>query len=348
MISAMLRTGLGALAVAGVMAAGAAAANAQTVKVLVVQEDWDKQSLARNNRIQRAVINTFNNTLNAPSYRDALRRYGISGMDVYDETAVTLRFYEQDRVRRRDEELIALSRQIRNPKIDVLVLYTLYARAVQDPYTRIRKLLLSMSYRALDVRSGRFFGGDNIDIDSDGIPLTGCATSATGAEADAFCVKEFVAEQGERLARDAGNELALRLAATLGQKYGGASYDQGYVDDNAKIGDADGYKDDTPIVASRGKGCVNIPTLFVVDYRGFSQKQLSFVESSMTQWRCALDLDSIDSSLSNARYEYKTRANQGMSVRNIRLMLELIGVTADVRTDNRNTIIVRAIGLRDS
>ncbi|MEM8627459.1 MAG: hypothetical protein AAGF32_05915 [Pseudomonadota bacterium] len=108
--------------------AGAAAAQAQTIKVLLVQEDSDKASLSRSNRIQRAVLNTFNDALNGPAYRDAIRRKGISGMDVYDETAVSLNFYQQDRSRRRDEELIALSRQIRNPRMDVLVLYTLYAR----------------------------------------------------------------------------------------------------------------------------------------------------------------------------------------------------------------------------
>ncbi|MEL6746749.1 MAG: hypothetical protein AAFO79_02900, partial [Pseudomonadota bacterium] len=268
--------------------------------------------------------------------------------DVYDETAVSLNFYQQDRSRRRDEELIALSRQIRNPRMDVLVLYTLYARAVKDPYTQISKLLMSMNYRALDVRSGRFFGGDNIDIDRDGVPLTGCATGLNGGEATAFCVKEFVANEGERLARDAGNALALRLASLLGDTYGNSSR---FSDENEKLGDADGFKGDddgAPAVASNSRGCVNIPTTFVVDFRNFSQKQLNFIESNMTQWKCAMDLDAIDGSLANARYEYKTRANQGMLVRNIRIMMELIGVTADTRSEGRNQIIVRGIGLRDS
>ncbi|MEZ5721142.1 MAG: hypothetical protein R3D59_05365 [Paracoccaceae bacterium] len=57
-----------------------------TINVLVVQEDWDEDSLIRNNRIQTAVLNTLNQTLHAPAYQSVLERYGISGMDVYDET----------------------------------------------------------------------------------------------------------------------------------------------------------------------------------------------------------------------------------------------------------------------
>lgn len=187
---------LGASALACV-AALPAAANAQTVKVLVAQEDWDRYSIERNNRIQRNVLNTWNNTLNSPAVLRQMKQYGIEGLDVYDETAVTLKFYNQDRTRRRDAELISLARQIRNPRIDVVVLYTLYARAVEAPYTKATKLLTSMSYRALDVRSGRFFGGDNLEIDPDGVVMTGCATKRAGVNPDRHCVKEFVSRYGE-------------------------------------------------------------------------------------------------------------------------------------------------------
>ena len=47
--------------------------------MLVVQEDWDEESLIRNNRIQNAVLNTLNQTLHAPAYQSVLQRYGISG-----------------------------------------------------------------------------------------------------------------------------------------------------------------------------------------------------------------------------------------------------------------------------
>ena len=351
----MLKQTVAALMVASAGLVGAAgAAEAQTIKVLVLQEDWDKTSLRRNNRIQRAVLNTWQQTLHAPAYQGMLKRYGIAGMDVYDETGVGLDFYGADRSRRSDEELIRFSEQVRNPTIDVVVLYTLYAKAVKDPYTHVSKLLMSMSYRAIDVKSKRFFGGDNIDIDRDGIPLLGCATALKHVGPDEHCVKEFVSTYGERLARDAGNALSLRLAGLIGQHYGQAdpNYDP---NDNSKIGDADGYapdgadtggQDHAAIGHGNVRGCPNIPTTFIVTYEGFSQKQMTFIENNMSQWRCALDLDAVGASFANASYEYKTKANIGQTMRNIRLMMELAGVTAEVRNQSQNEIVVRAFGVR--
>jgi len=343
-------------AAAATFVAGPVAAEAQTIKVLVAQEDWDKDSLERNNRIQRAVLNTWNSTLNAPAVLRQMKRYGIDGLDVYDETAVTLKFYDQDRKRRRDAELISLARQIKNPRIDVVVLYTLYARAVKEPYTNLTKLLTSMSYRAIDTRSGRFFGGDNLDVDPDGVVMTGCATAINGVKPDRHCVKEFVSRHGERLARDAGNALALRLSALLGQQYGNK---EGYAaDTNDKLGDADGYKDGDSAAGegglkvgnSVGGRCKNIPTTFIVEYQGFSPRQKSLIEANMSNWRCGLDLDASanGSSLSNAAYEYKTRLNEGQLIRQIRLMSDLMGVVTEIRNQGRNTIEIRAIGLREN
>lgn len=344
-----LRIVLGLAACGLAFLAAPLAARAQTIKVLVVQEDWDKASIQRNNRIQRAVLNTFNAALNSPAYRERMQRqHGISGMDVYDETATTIRFYGQDRARRSDEELITIARQIKNPVIDVVVLYTIYAHAVKDPYTRIAKLQLSLNYRTLDTRSGRFLGGDNIDIDRDGVPLVGCATDIADTPADEHCVKEFVASHAERLARDAGNAMALRLAGLLGRQYGtrNPNYDP---NDPGKMIDDNGNPVHTGRIASLHKGdrCPNIPTTFKLEYEGFSPKQMTFVEENMSQWRCALDLDTVTSSLTNMAYEYKTRANHGQTLRNIRLMLELMGLDGEARDHENNRIVVRVIGLRN-
>lgn len=346
----MLKKLTAALFVAAASLSAAGAADAQTIKVLVLQEDWDNTSLQRNNRIQRAVLNTWQQTLNSPAYREMMARYGIAGMDVYDETGVTLDFYQQDRQRRSDEELIRLAEQVRNPTIDVVVLYTLYARAVKDPYTQVSKLLMSMSYRALDVKSKRYFGGDNIDLDRDGIPLLGCATALHGQAPDEHCVKEFVSTYGERLARDAGNALSLRLAALIGEHYGSAG---GVPSDPGKLGSADGYVPDAGTgdnyaAVNPGAGCPNIPTTFIITYEGFSQPQMTFAENNMSQWRCALDLDAVDQSYANATYEYKTKANIGQTMRNIRLMMELAGINADIRNQSGNEILVRAFGLRSN
>jgi len=76
---------IAAVATATTLLAAPVAADVPTINVLVVQEDWDEDSLIRNNRIQTAVLNTLNQTLHAPAYQSVLQRYGIDGMDVYEQ-----------------------------------------------------------------------------------------------------------------------------------------------------------------------------------------------------------------------------------------------------------------------
>lgn len=319
-------------------------ADTPTINVLVVQEDWDEDSLIRNNRIQNAVLNTLNQTLHAPAYQSVLQRYGISGMDVYDETSLTLDFYQQDRQRRRDEELISIGRTINNPEMDVLVPYTIYARAVTDPYTQIVKLQMSLNYRALNIRDGRWMGGDNLDIDTAGVPFTGCATGINGTPADPHCVKEFVSQYGEQLARNAGNKLAIQLAGQLGRAYGAAPTSApaaGAADTNTAVtGETMAYQ--------AVQGCGNIPTTFQVQWIGFEQRQINAIEEYMNFWKCSLDTDLVDSDFSQVTFAYKTRADKARVIRNIRLMLELLGQVAEPRTEGANGIVVEALGIREN
>lgn len=317
---------------------------ARAVKVLVMQEDQDPTSLERNTRIQNAVLSVFNQTLHAPAYKEHLDRFGLDGLDVYDETAVSMQFYQQDRTRRTDEELIALSRQVRNPRLDVVVLYTLYAKAVSDPYTQIANLQLSLKYKALNVKDGRYLGGDNISLDNAGVPFTGCAAGLRGQASDSHCVLEFVAEHAETLARDGGNKLALQVAALLGQSYGSAA--GGDLPD--PIGDEADEEADTIAGQPAGSSpvCSNVPTSYQITFRGFSQKQINFIEENIAFWKCVLNFEASDSRFSEVTYEYKTRASKQRILRNIRIMTELLGEVVEPKTQGDNEIIVEALTLR--
>ncbi len=337
----MKRLLIAALATATSLFAAPASADLPGVNVLVTQEDWDGDSLPRNNRIQIAVLNTLNQTLHSPAYQSQLKKYGISGMDVYDESALTVDFYGADRVRRSDEELISLARTINNPEMDVIVPYTFYARAVTDPYTNIVKLQMSLNYRAMSVRDSRWLGGDNLDIDTAGVPFTGCAAGLNGTAADPHCVREFVATNGEKLARNAANKLAIQLAGTLGRTLGGSASAGSAGDNNAAIsGGSNG--------TVQLDGCGNIPTTFKIEYIGFEPSQMNNIEAQMNTWKCALDTDMTDSDFSQITFSYKTRADKARVMRNIRLMLELMGQVAEPRTEGANGIVVEAFGIREN
>ncbi|MCB1511162.1 MAG: hypothetical protein KDJ36_09670 [Hyphomicrobiaceae bacterium] len=317
----------------------AAPASAQTINVLILQQDGARFELSRSNPIQKAVLNAWSAELNSPTSKKLLkRRYGISGMDVYDETAVTSDFYNDRGRRRGDRELVKLARLVKRPAMDILVLYALKARAVTDPDTRVAMLILTMSYRALDVKSGRFLGGDNVDLDPNGVPMRGCATRLGNVGPDPVCVERFVARHGENLARDAASVTAMRLAALLG-----SAYQRSNLGGAAPKGGRPGGR---PVDRREQSRCPSTPSTFVIVYQGYTQRQLKFIESSMAHWACALNLNVNNASLTNASYAYKTRLNLGLLFRNIRALNEQLGVDADPRTRGSNEILVRAVNLR--
>lgn len=328
------------LGMLGVSAASAPAA--ETIKALILQEDADSTSLQRNTRVQKAVLNAFNQALNAPSASDIYNKYGIGGLDVYDETAVTIRFDKQGRTRREDTELVSLARDVRNPRLDVVVLYTLYAKAVEVPYREYTKLQMALNYRALDVRSGRVLGGDNLDIDTDGVVVTGCAAGVGGQGVDPHCVHEFVADNAERLVRDAGTTLAIQLAA-MSSGIEGARADGGEF--KSKGDGAIGPRGESPDQRAN-RVCSNSPRSYLITFRGLSQRDVNYLADRMNDWPCGINLGLDRSSPSEVSFSYKVRANEAQIKRNIEMTMELMGVEGGVELKGTNELMVKAVPVR--
>ena len=85
--------------VAGIFAIACTSAPADTVahgktNLMIVGVDYDENTLERDNRISRRVLDAISNELH------------IEGFNVFDETAVTLENYAQRRTRRSDSEII--------------------------------------------------------------------------------------------------------------------------------------------------------------------------------------------------------------------------------------------------
>jgi len=333
-------TGL-VVAFAALVCFAPAQAFAQTIRMLIMQKDHDPASLKRGSRIQRGVLNAFNQALNAPSAADLQRRYGIGGIDVYDEVALTLPFDSQGRTRRSQQELLSVVRKLRNPRIDVILLYTLYARAVKEKFIEVNSLQMSMSYRVLDVRSGRFLGGDNVDIDPSGVPFPGCAG---GKSPDPHCVAEFVSGQAERLVRDAGVTIATQLAAMIGKR-----------DDRSSVGQDRRTADNRdPISGGTGRYskdhirrvCRAFPTEFQITFRGLAKRDVRYISEQMDAWPCRIDIGLSQSSASESSYIYKVRADEAKLKHTLEQTLEFIGIAGNIETRGRNTILVKAIPLR--
>ena len=91
--------------------------------LLIMGEDADEDTVPRNSRVFNRVLNALAEQVNE------------MGFNLYDETAITLDNFAQGRVRRTDAELIDIARSVRQPPIDVVMMFAIYASAEKLSYT---------------------------------------------------------------------------------------------------------------------------------------------------------------------------------------------------------------------
>ena len=158
--------------------------------LVIMGEDSDPGSIARNDRVHVRVLNEF---------ASQLSDYGF---DVFDETAVTLDTHRQGRIRRPDAELIDVARGVRRPPIDTIALFTIYVAKPDVGYTR--KVRLRIVGRLLSVHDGRRLG--NFEVFETGNVRPGCRGD---------CLAEEVGD----IARVLGREVADILGEKLGARF---------------------------------------------------------------------------------------------------------------------------------
>jgi len=179
--------------VAGIFAVACASVSADTVahgkpNLMIVGVDYDENALERDNHISRRVLEAISNELN------------IKGFNVFNEAAVTLENYAQNRTRRGDAEIIDIARGLTKPPIDVLVAVSIYASAKDTNYTK--NIRARLTGRLVKVQSGQRIG--NFEVES---PATWTAPVDCYRE----CLLEIVSNKCKILARDVGAILAKML-----------------------------------------------------------------------------------------------------------------------------------------
>ena len=115
-----------------------------SLNLMVMGMDDDPSSIRRNQPAFNSVLNAFSG---------ALQNRGFA---VFDETALTLDSHRQGRTRRSDDELIDIARSVRNPPIDVVVLFSVYP--IVDRRGHTVRYSVRVGGRLLDVQSGRRLG----------------------------------------------------------------------------------------------------------------------------------------------------------------------------------------------
>ncbi|MBT3703881.1 MAG: hypothetical protein HOE62_04505 [Alphaproteobacteria bacterium] len=257
--------------------------------LLIMGEDADEDSVPRNSRVFRRVLDALTNEIHN------------EGFDVFDETAVSLDDFAQGRVRRTDAEIIDIAKTLKRPPIDIAVIFTIYASARDYNYTT--KIKTRVTGRLLAVKSGQRLG--NFEIES---PREWTAKANCPRE----CLLETVGKYSKIIARDVGSVLAEKLVSI-------------YDDDN------DGS----------GSGKANINNGFSLVFDGFTEDDMMDIEEYIVVFRGYERHRAVYAGRTHHEYWYESSSTATRLNRNLRKMLDHIGVSGRVRFSGNEYVLTR-------
>ena len=162
---------------------------ANNANILVIGNDANKGSVSRNSPIFTRVIGALANQMHDNNF------------DVYDETAITLDGFDQDRINRTDAEIINIARSIKRPPIDIAVIFSIYVNTQAQGYST--KVSARIEGRLLNVQTGRRLGNFEIDNTKPWNVPSSC---------DLDCILENATDNSRLMASDLGAVLAEKLA----------------------------------------------------------------------------------------------------------------------------------------
>jgi hypothetical protein len=281
----------------------------ERINVLVMSDDADTDTVPRNNRIFNRVQLALSEYLNT------------RGFQVYDETGISMDFTRTNRVRRTDAMLYEIARAAPTP-IDVIVVYQIYASVRSTPATGIRMPDIRIPGRILNARTGQFIGTFEVG---------GFQLQPLPVNCQSECVLENVGAQARILANDLGAAIAQKLAG-FARPGGGAA-----------AGGGEAGKDG--VVAANADGCVSLPTDYVIQLRDFSTSEVTRIEGEFVRWGCYQQHRATQVTATSADFFYRTSSDSARITRNFRIMLELVGLNAQV-TLSQNRIVVTKVPTR--
>ncbi|MGU3496156.1 hypothetical protein ACLBXM_19110 [Xanthobacteraceae bacterium A53D] len=308
------------LAAALVSFATADVAVAQTKpNVIVMSDDADKDTVPRDNRIFRRVIQELQETMS------------LRGYNVYDETAVAMNITQPGRVRRRDAELIDVARAIPNPPMDVVVVFQIFASAQKSMSSDIVRPEVRIPGRILNVRTGQAIGS---------FEVAGLQLPPLPQGCDRECLLERVGGEAKTLSTDLALALTQKLDGFIAPRDGGAT--------TAPVNSGTGEVIPGSAPATGGTAnaaCGGMPTAYVVRLSGFTAEEMKAAEEYMRSFSCFESQRPVRSSASQSEYWYETRADSGRLNRNLRLMLEMMDAKGQVAFSG-NTFTISRVATR--
>ncbi len=258
----------------------------QQPNLLIMGEDADLDTVARNSRIFNRVLRALEAELQAEGFR------------VYDETAVSMGVTDPMRVRRTDAELITIARRVQDVPIDAIIVFQIYASTEQNPFAAIMDLRVRIPGRILNAQTGQALANYEIAYGPNDLPPLPPNCSRD-------CVLEHVGDQARRIAADVGAVLARHLD---------------YLSPAAPAAAA------TLDAAPRPEGCIGLTTAYTLTFRGFETEEITLIEDYLAAFSGYDHHRPMRAGATETTYWYETCSDTARLNRNLRLMAEHMGV----------------------
>lgn len=294
--------------------AARAAAPMRPVNVLVVTEDFDSDTIPRDNRIYVRVIAALQEALNA------------RGFQVYDETGIGLDITRAHQVRRRDDQLLEIAAAA-SPPMDAIVIFRIYA-SVRQGSTDIRRPELLIPGRVLNVQTKQIIANFEVGSETQFPPLPlDCD--------DRECLLTEVGKRARLIAADLGQTLADKMQAFISAPSGPAP--------PAPLA---ATATTAPGAAPQPDDCANLPTAYHLKFRDFSTRQFNEIEELLTSFGCYRGHRIAQSGRTYLDVWYETSADSARLNRNLRRALDHISAPGNITQGSNNSFEIVSTNTR--
>lgn len=269
---------------------------AQKANVLVMGDGAavpgrDTVVVARDTPVFKTVLETLS---------EELAREGFA---VYDERAVTLDRFKQDRRGRGEAELIDIARTINSPAMDAVLIFTVTAGARELAYTT--NVSTRVTARLINARTGQKIAAVEAALSPGAKAPSGCTGN---------CLISHIGANARDLASEFGAELALKLAAaTPSQETLVAALAP------------------TPLKAS--------PPGYKLVFAGFTIDDLAGVEEYLVAFKGYRTHRTLAAGGEGAAYWYESDGGRANLEHNLRMMVERLGATAEIAASSADNTI---------
>jgi hypothetical protein len=292
------------IVLAGLFASAQHSSAADQPNIMLMGDDADEDTVPRHSRI-------FNRVLDALKNRMIQMEFAV-----YNETATSMEITDAARVRRTDAELVSVAKSVTDVPIDVITIFQIYASAMDDNYSDIKKLRVRIVGRMLQVASGRDLGSFEVSMGPKGLnPLP--------LNCDRDCILESVGDQAKPIANEVGIILARKLREISPEQLMAAN---DAIKSKPKTGSAEGV----------GEECDGLRTAYTIVLNGYDSEDVRAIEQMMTHFKGYEAHRPVKSQTLYTEYWYETCSDRARLQRNFQVMSEnLKGQNRVALTENK-------------